>query len=265
VEPTASDLCATLDRISRSADNAAALDNGFALYEAVRDSGEFRAISIETVARLVGDLVTGGELAFRSKHPGSRTPPPGVGWTSSDLQSHLRYSLTEAGRREADRARRLRRDHAAGNALEGRFADGELDVLGPDGAEAVLHHVAELETALRESRWPAAVGAAKDLVESAAHAALAARGEPAAPRTKLQVLVRTAVAAEAEPYTGWSLSRSVATVAQSLGELRNAEGSGHGRAAPPQVTAVEAEFAAAISVSLARLILRRHALLTSTR
>lgn len=260
MEPTAADICEALDRLARSPDSTFALESGWSLYEGVRDLDPAQPVSINTVARLVGELVTDGRLAFRSPlGGGARTPPPGVAWTSIDLQNHVGYYLTEGGRRDAETTRRLRRERGISDALAGSLIEGELEALGADGAGAVRHHAAELDTALLDGRWSAAVGAAKDLVESAAHAVLTARGEPAAPNTRFQTLVRTAFAPDDEPRSGWTLARGVTNVTQALAELRNREGSGHGRADVPEVTAIEAQFAATTAVALARLIVRRHA------
>lgn len=260
VQPTASDLCELLDRIARSPDTVFALDGGWSLYGAVQDAGFVPAGQADTVAWLVGELVTDGRLAFRSRlGAGQPTPPPGVSWVSHDLQNHVGYRLTSDGRRDAETTRKLRREREVGEALAGTLPREELRALGSAGAAAVAQHATELEVALLDGRWAAAVGASKDLVESTAHAVLAARGEPMPPATKVTSLIRAALDADDERAPGWTLARGIANVTQGLSELRNEEGSGHGRAVTSDVGAIEAEFAATTAAALAHLLVRRHA------
>jgi hypothetical protein len=260
VDPTAADLCELLDRLARSSERRYGLDGGWTLYEAVRDAGLVGDGQVDLVAYLVGELVTDGRLAFRGRLGGGQpTPPTGAPWASRDLQNHTGYYLTGDGRRDAQTTRQMRRDREVSDALAGQLPSEELAALGPTGVAAVRHNAAEMEAALLDGRWAAAVGAAKDLVESAAHSVLAARGEPADTNTKLMQLVRAAFDAADDRAPGWSLARASVSLAQGLTELRNDEGAGHGRATAPEVGAAEAEFAAVTATALARLLVRRHA------
>lgn len=255
MDATASDLIELLDRLARDGATEAVLANGVAIIDAARNAGLIGNGGEEKAARWIGELINDERLRYGATSGGSRPVPPRATWSYSDVQIHHDYSLTDSGRRDAAETRRLRdRDRA----LEVFFADRALTPLAGSRA-AIAEPARALQRALEEQRAPEAIGAAKELVESACRAVLADQGTPAAPTVGLAALVRLALVDDAASDEiddlRISLARRLAGVADALSVLRNTAGSGHGRAAPSAATAVDADLAAGVATILTRQVL----------
>jgi hypothetical protein len=193
-----------------------------------------------------------------SRSPGVRSLPPGVPWSDRDLQSFSHYQVTAAGREEADRVHRLRRESATDAALGARLPILDHAWLNETQRGALADQLRELQTALDRGRHVAAIGAAKNLVEAASKVVLEHTGEPEPPRTASpSALFKLALTAIASRHAGaeGDLGRSLTTTVHRLGELRNEVGAGHGTAAAPDVDAVHARLAAAAGASAADFLL----------
>jgi hypothetical protein len=106
---------------------------------------------------------------------------------------------------------------------------------------AIADPLTRLKTAVQADDRPLIVGCAKELVEATARVVLSARGHPAGSETAFtQVLNAAHQAIEYQPGAGLAPDaavRQAATLARKLAgtlrELRNAYGTGHGRASVP--------------------------------
>ena len=104
-----------------------------------------------------------------------------MGWSDRELQSFALYRVTATGRQEAERLRRVRREHLIDAALGQALMPASVD-LTTVAAQAVGRPLRDLRAALADERPAAAVGAAKELVEAACKVVLAEHGETADPR-----------------------------------------------------------------------------------
>lgn len=250
-----------MDRLTRLGEFSHGFTTGYELFQAARDQGLVDDQGIGRLAVWVGELVGEGLVVFQSQALGQPVVPPGRTWGDAELQSHFGYRVSVAGRADAERTRRLRREVQAESVLAGRLQLDGIPPVDAAGREAILSQVGAMQQALIDERWPEAVSAAKNLVESAAKAVLAARGETPAKGAKLSPLYREALSGEAgggqaEPSRGWSLARGLVGVVQGLAEMRNAVGAGHGHATPRAAEQAEAELAAGLAVVLVRHLVR---------
>lgn len=113
--------------------------------------------------------------------------------------------------------------------------------------------VANLATALDNERHVAAVGAAKDLAEAACKVMVDRAG--AKPASSLPALFKQALDVAGRNDAATNVGKSLAATVQRLAELRNAVGSGHGRAEQPTVTAGDARLAANAACGIALFVL----------
>jgi hypothetical protein len=115
---------------------------------------------------------------------------------------------------------------------------------------------------LQEQRHAATLGAAKDLVESAAKGVLAYVGSTPGKTDSLGPLYRAALEAvrpeDEPPPDSWSVARGLVAVVAGLAQLRNTAGSGHGRAEPSLAKAQDADLAAASATAAVRYLLAPH-------
>jgi len=200
-------------------------------------------------ARWVGDLVADGCLTYRSKYPGTSDLAPGVRWTDRELQSRDGYRLTLGGREEVDRQRRRRRELATDALLEGWLDTSPAELPG-----GIMRPLVDLRSALDQERHPAAVAAAKDLVEAACKGALDRSGaEPPPASASLPALFSAARRCSA--HSDADIGRSLSAIVDRLARLRNSVGGGHGRLELDQVAGAEARIAAGAACAVARFLL----------
>jgi hypothetical protein len=165
-----------------------------------------------------------------------------------------------SGRTEADRLRRQRREELTDAALGGLISKLTLAQMSESQRRAITVPLANLAAALDNERHVAAVGAAKDLAEAACKVVVDRAGAkpasslPALFKQALDAAGRDDVATNAGKSLAATVQRLAATV-QRLAELRNAVGSGHGRAEQPMVTARDARLAANAACGVALFVL----------
>jgi len=252
---TAADLCELIDRLQRSANGSMSLETGYALYEAVVRDGLVEAgpNTQDTVAGWVGDLVNDGRLRPGSRHGGSPEVPLGVSWSDAQLQSHYRYRLTDGGRADARETRQLRREQDVDRLLTAAVGEDLLAALPQAARESLEHHLAAVRGALERDDPSAAIGAAKEFVESAAKIALLQAGTQPPAAANLGQLYRQALTCTgrhdpADP--GFTMARGAAALVDRVAEMRNKHGSGHGRPQPPDAEARDARLAAQIAIAV---------------
>lgn len=127
----------------------------------------------------------------------------------------------------------------------------------PDGGDSALPKSARAAIAAASARIDRAaaaadlegiIGASKDLVETVAKVVLDVLGQSYGSDTPVQKLASMSMKALGIPDERPALQRlggSMATAAGAIGELRNSDGTGHGRSAPSAINARHAEFARA--------------------
>ena len=176
----------------------------------------------------------------------------------------------------------LRRDTAASGApatLERRKAwwsrqNGcvtfdEIEIpaeLDEEYARAISAHAERLDAARKRKDLSDIVGCSKELAESIARVVLAVRGQVVSDSTDFgSVITEAHRAVERQPGEGLASSdEAVRQIAQSakglvkdLGQIRNAVGTGHGRAKPPEVVEEQARISIDATMVWARWMLRR--------
>lgn len=161
--------------------------------------------------------------------------------------------------RRADRVRRQRREELTDSALGGGFSPQLLAALSEPQRRAVLVPLTNLRSALDDERYSSAVGAAKDLAEAACKLAIEHAGGAAPRSTDLQTLFKQTLYATGIEKVEGDVGRSLAATVQRLAELRNAAGSGHGRASQPEVTARRARLATTAACGIAVFVLAEQA------
>lgn len=227
------------------------VSSGWDLYCTVRDRGLVPAIGGDgRVAELLRELREDGCVTLHLDTNARPEPPPGVPWGNDELNRCSRIRITSTGRSDARAARKDRVDWAAAMRLS-----HSTDRL-PDPQRAVLaEHVGSLRRAL-DDRPAVVIGAAKDLVESAAKVALDRQGAPIPDRPSLTNLVTLALRASPENRdVALPLARSLTASVQALAEWRNRMGAGHGRAETDDLTQAEAHLAADVALALAVYLL----------
>jgi hypothetical protein len=104
---------------------------------------------------------------------------------------------------------------------------------------AVSEPLALLRVALDNERWPAAIGAAKDLAEAACKVSIEHAGATVAASDTLPSPSKKARTAAAADATEADLGHRLVAVVDQLAQVRNVAGAGHGRADQREVTARE--------------------------
>lgn len=128
-------------------------------------------------------------------------------------------------------------------ATSDRYAITIPPELSPAYREAIELETARLQTAVREGDDGLVLGQLKSLVESVAKVVLDLNGTPAEGNTSFESVLRQAhdllANQRGHELSHTSAAGNIATqarkIAGSIGDLRNAFGSGHGRARTPQV------------------------------
>ena len=145
----------------------------------------------------------------------------------------------------------------------------EIDVpeeLDDDYVKAISTHAARLDAARKREDLSDIVGCAKELAESIARIVLAVRGQVLSDSSDFgAVITESHRAVERQPGEGLASSdEAVRRIAQSakglvkdLGQIRNAVGTGHGRATPPEVVEEQARISTDATMVWARWMLRR--------
>lgn len=211
----------------------------------------------EVAANWAGILV---ELEYLMHGPISmgdvRPVPPGRMWDSSQVQRFNDYRLTPKGREEADRLRRQAREVHTDAALGSKFPHLVSPWMSESQRHAIAESVAALQAALDTGRAGDAIGAAKDLVEAACKIVIERSNQSTSRNQSLPALFKQAISVEGRtPSVADEVGVSMTAVVQRLAELRNAAGSGHGRASVPDRSAREALFAASAACGIAAFLL----------
>lgn len=209
----------------------------------------------QSAARWAGELVALGYITHGPLGLGDRRPLPLGPYAPEDLSRVSDWRITGAGRAEADRIRRQRREELTDASLAGTLPNLMGGVVDDRQRAAIATPFAHLRAALDGGHHAAAVGAAKDLVEAAAKVCLERGGTGAPSNTALPALFKEALRASPAADPASELGRSLAATVQRLAELRNAAGSGHGRASQPAVSARDARLAASAACALAIFLL----------
>jgi len=213
-----------------------------------------------SAARWTGECVGFGYVEHGPLSLGEQRPltPPRM-WSQDDLPRVSDYRVTFNGRTEADRVRRQRREELTDATLGGVFSPQLAAALSEPQYRAVSVPLASLRSALDDERYSEAIGAAKDLVEAACKLAIE-RGGGSAPRSAdLQTLFKQTLHATGIEKAEGDVGRSLGATVQRVAELRNAVGSGHGRASQPDVTARHARLAATAAYGIAMFVLSEQA------
>ncbi len=260
-----SDRRGTLHRVANYLDFLVAFDEhirtsslGFVIYGhelfGIAQQAGLIAPADQSPARWTGELVALGYMSHGPLGLGDRRPLPPGAYASEDLSRVSDYRITATGRAEADRIRRQRREAATDAALNGVFPTRMHPSMSDAQRGAVSVPLINLRAALDHAQHAAAVGSAKDLTEAACKVAIECAGATPPANASLPTLFK-----EAATWRGGDASaefgRSLSATVQRLAELRNAVGSGHGRAVQPDVTARDARLAASAACGLAGFLL----------
>ncbi len=207
-------------------------------------------------ARWAGECVGFGYVEHGPLSLGDPRPlTPPMMWSQDDLSRVSDYRITFNGRTEADRVRRQRREELTDATLGGVFSPQLEGALSAPQYRALSVPLVSLRSALDAERYSSAVGAAKDLAEAACKLAIERAGGTAPRNADLPVLFKQTLGLTGIEKADGDVGRSLAATVQRLGELRNAVGSGHGRASQPNVTARCARLAAAAACSITAFVL----------
>ena len=164
------------------------------------------------------------------------------------------------------------------------YDDASLDVPSeedlanlPDSG-AIRENLSRLQRLLDDGDAAAAIGTAKDLIESTAKVVLIAEGEPVAKAEDLASLIKRTHAvlnlyapdtAHADPAVEAAVKKirgGLQAVALGVVDLRNAVGTGHGRSSPsPSGLADDARLAADAAAAWIRSILAAYTEFTNRR
>ncbi|HEY5053458.1 MAG TPA: abortive infection family protein [Solirubrobacterales bacterium] len=248
------DFLAALDDYVR-ASPLGVVQQGGDLHTIARDAGLVES-GDEAAARWTGQLVGLGFVAHGPIGFGDPRPLPVRAWTPQDVYRVSDYTVTGAGHAEAETVRRRKRDSFTDAALGAALPALVRPWMTDTEKRAVSEPLAGLRAALDAERGPAAVGAAKDLVEASCKVITTRAGAEVGENPTLPTLFKAAHRCVAgEDGTAGDLGRSLVSTAQRLGELRNSAGAGHGHAAPPQLGVREARLAAAAASGLSAYLL----------
>lgn len=127
-------------------------------------------------------------------------------------------------------------------------SDVEESVLPKTAHDAITSAKARIDRAEAAGDLEGTIGSSKDLVETVAKVVLDVLGQSYGSDTPVQKLASISMKAlgiaEERPALH-RLGGSMATAAGAIGELRNSDGTGHGRSAPSTINGRHAEFARA--------------------
>jgi hypothetical protein len=183
-------------------------------------------------ANWTGWLLDKGLIEMGPLGGGDRQPiPPGHLWTEHDLGRFRDFSVTTAGREEAERIRRQRRSQLTDAAMGVAIPEFVRPWMTDGQRRAVVEPLASLRVALDNERWPAAIGAAKDLAEAACKVCIEHTGETVPGRDSLPSLFKLARAAAGSDAAEADLGNRLASVVDHLAQRRNVAGRGRDRLA----------------------------------
>ena len=204
-------------------------------------------------ARWTGQLVELGYVRCGSHGGDARPAPPRGPWSMNDLQRFIDFVVTQSGREEAERIRRLKREQTADVVL-GRAMPSLRERWLTDQQRAGLNRpLRDLEAALTSERAPAAIGAAKELVEAACKVTLECVGQKPAKTASLSSLFTAARRALDADDGG--IGRSLSATVHGLDALRNEAAAGHGTATASPAEMGEALLAASAATGLLAFLL----------
>ncbi len=230
--------------------------SGHLLFSVAREAGLTSEHVDQVVVRSVGQLVHDGLIAHGVQGAGDRQPmPPGLYWSQYDLSRVGDYRLTPAGLAEADRVRRQRREALTDKVIGLALPSLSAMELTEGQRHAIKVPLTSLRHALDADRHEAAIGAAKDLVESACKLVATRAGEPVPADASVASLVKLALKASSSTPVDGDIARRLAGVIDAVGSLRNAVGTGHGRAEQAKADAELARLAASSACAIARFVL----------
>jgi hypothetical protein len=178
-------------------------------------------------------------------------------WGGEEFSRYHDYRVTPAGREEAERIRRRERELASDATLGAHFPMLMKAWMNEAQRRALAMPLKNLRAALDRGEAPATIGAAKDLVETACKLSLEHAGTEIPARASLPglfKLAQSALAGDAKTASN-DLARSVTAAVQRLAELRNAAGTGHGRALVTDVAERDARLAASCGVAISEFVL----------
>jgi Abortive infection C-terminus len=199
-----------------------------------------------------------GYLVHEPKSAGDRRPElRGTLWDSNEIQRYHDYRLSPTGREEAERIRRRQREIVTDETLGVHASHLTRAWMTEPQRQALVLPLTQLQGGLDGEHHAATVGAAKDLVEAACKVLIAHAGQAVPGDSSLPTLFKSAHALRpvGSNASSGDLARSLAATVQRLAELRNAAGSGHGRASAPELTAADARLAASASAAVAAYLI----------
>jgi hypothetical protein len=202
-------------------------------------------------------LVSMGYITHGPPGAGDRRPIRQGAYLDEDLARFSDYRITAAGRTEADRVRRQRRDALTDGILGGLILESSISMLNTDHQGAIATPLEHLRSALDAGHYAAAVGAAKDLVGAACKVALELAGQPVPNADSLPAVFKLALDATGATLIGSPLGRSLTATVQRLAELRNTTGSRHGRSTQPDVDRATGRLAAGTASGIAIFLVDR--------
>ena len=206
-------------------------------------------------AQWTGQLVARRYVTHGPLGGGDPRPLPEGPYEPYDIRRVSNFELTYEGRTEADRVRRQRREELTDAALGGVVPNLVAPWMSEPQRRAISTPLSHLRTALDSEQFVAAVGAAKDLTEAACKVVIEHGGGAVSSGDSLPALFKAALALSGVDPAYGEVGRSLAATVQRLAELRNAVGSGHGRAAQPDVDGRAARLAASAATGIALFVL----------
>ena len=226
---------------------------GHELEDIAKAAGLMAADDQYSAARWAGECVAYGYITHNPPGGGDLRPVPSGAYTADELRRFSDWRITPTGRSEADRLRRQRREELTDAALGGLISKLALAQMSEPHRRAITMPLANLAAALDNERHVAAVGAAKDLAEAACKVIVDRGGEK--PASSLPALFKQTLDVAGRDDAAGDVGKSLAATVQRLAELRNAAGSGHGRAHQPAVTARDARLAGTSACGIALFVL----------
>jgi hypothetical protein len=225
------------------------------MYDVAERAGLNAVRGDRSAARWTGQLVNLGYVVWGNRVGGDRFPIPAGAWSADDLTRFGDFYLTPAGREEADRMRRQRREALTDTAMGTTLPRLLRPWMSDSQRRAVSEPLANLRLALDADRRTAVVGAAKDLVEAASKVAIERAGQPAPGGQSPPTLFKLAAGAKGADKMEGDVGLRLSAVVGQLAELRNVAGAGHGRADQPELSEHGARLTATAAAGIALYLL----------
>ena len=214
------------------------------LYDIAERAGLNALRGDRSAAGWTGQLIHLGYVVWGLRVGGDQYPIPGGAWSADDLTRFGDYYLTPAGREEADRMRRQRREKLTDAAMGATFPRLLRPWMTDAQRRAISEPLANLRLALDADRRSVVIGAAKDLLEAACKVAIERAGQPVASGESLPTLFKLAAGAKATDTMESDVGHRLSAVVAQLAALRNVAGSGNGRTLQPELSEHGARLAA---------------------